>query len=119
MWCAVGLDRVEVKTGDFDVFQAFLTVLNGLNRSVRTALIDRLAMIAYPKSGVFVLPDPCEKVFISHFARRDGKTDTYDVFVGRIDMDSVGLQKGQKHIHTNALVPVDERMVGDQRESDL
>ena len=43
MWCAVGSDRVEVKTGDFDVFQAFLTVLYGLNRSVRTALIDRLS----------------------------------------------------------------------------
>ena len=60
LWCAVVLDRVEEKTGVFDIFLAFLIVAYGLNKSVRTALIDRLAMIAYPKSvceAAILFPD--------------------------------------------------------------
>ena len=60
-------------------------------------------------------PHPLQQRLVVHRAGSDSKTDLDDLGIGAVQANTVDLQKGQHHIHTDALIAIHEGMVGDER----
>ena len=61
-----------------------------------------------------VRPHPLQQRLVVHRAGGDSKTDLDDLVIGAVQPNTVDLQKGQHHIHTDALIAIHEGMVGDE-----
>ena len=62
-----------------------------------------------------VRPHPRQQRLVVHCAGGDSQTDLDNLVVGAVQPNTVDLQKGQHHIHTDALVAIHEGVVRDER----
>ena len=62
-----------------------------------------------------VRPHPRQQRLVVHRTGGDSKPDLDDLVVGAVQPNTVDLQKGQHHIHTDALIAIHKGMVGDER----
>ena len=61
-----------------------------------------------------VRPHPRQQRLVVHRTGGNSKTDLDDLVIGAVQPNTVDLQKGQHHIHTDALIAIHEGMVGDE-----
>lgn len=61
-----------------------------------------------------MLLNPIQQFLILHRSSRNGQADLRHFRIGALQADSVDLQKDQHHIHSDPLVSVHKRMVGNQ-----
>ena len=61
-----------------------------------------------------VIQYPTQKGVISHAAVCNGKAHVYKLIVRALDRYAVHLQERQHHVDPDPLVPVNERVIGDQ-----
>ena len=60
-------------------------------------------------------PHPRQQRLVVHRAGGDSQTDLNDLIIRAVQPNTVDLQKGQHHIHTDALIAIHKGMVGDER----
>ena len=58
--------------------------------------------------------DPLQQLLVSHAAGGNTQAGLHNIFVAAVQADSVDLQEGQHHIHSDALVAIHKGVVGDQ-----
>ena len=61
-----------------------------------------------------VCPHPRQQRLVVHRAGGDSQTDLDDLIIRAVQPNTVDLQKGQHHIHTDALIAIHKGMVGDE-----
>ena len=59
-------------------------------------------------------PHPRQQRLVVHRAGGDSKTDLDNFIIRAVQPNTVDLQKGQHHIHTDALIAIHKGMVGDE-----